>query len=250
MDIQYIYLIQTREFVNSKEPIYKVGKTKQSNYSRFLQYPNGSIQLFQCVCNNCDILEKQVIKIFKNKYENHKIAGREYFRGELRLMICDLFNIIENEPSIIADVLNVNVNETVNIASKTNKKHCIEIEETDNKTNDNDNQCFEQSINSNGKYSCQTCQFSTKTRFCLNVHNNTKKHKTNTHQLPIVKKKYQCKTCNNGYNFASGLYCHIKKCRGIYRNTKTLESNFEIICELKRINDRINTITNDIIDKK
>ena len=97
MEIQYIYLLQTREYVNSGEPIYKVGKTKQINYSRFLQYPNGSIQLFQCICNNCDILEKKVIKLFQKKYINHKIAGREYFRGELCLMINDLFNIISNE---------------------------------------------------------------------------------------------------------------------------------------------------------
>ncbi len=44
MDIEYIYLIQEREFINSKQPIYKIGRTKQNNYKRFEQYPKGIIK--------------------------------------------------------------------------------------------------------------------------------------------------------------------------------------------------------------
>ena len=95
--IQYIYLIQTREFVNSKEPIYKIGKSKQMNYTRFTQYPNGSIQLFRSTCNNCDILEQKIIKIFCSKYENQKEIGKEYFKGDVCLMINNLCHMISNE---------------------------------------------------------------------------------------------------------------------------------------------------------
>ena len=49
----YIYLLQEREFVNTKEKIYKIGMTAQKNLARFKQYPNGSVLLFQMICNDC-----------------------------------------------------------------------------------------------------------------------------------------------------------------------------------------------------
>ena len=36
---QYTYIIQEREFVNSREPVYKIRKTKQQNQKRFSSYP-------------------------------------------------------------------------------------------------------------------------------------------------------------------------------------------------------------------
>ena len=62
---EYIYLLQEREFIKTNENIFKIGKTKQANNKRFSNYPNGSILLFQMICNNCDILEKQIIRTLK-----------------------------------------------------------------------------------------------------------------------------------------------------------------------------------------
>ena len=88
------------------------------------------------------------------------------------------------------------------------------------------------------------CNFSTKTKFCLDVHFNTKKHKRNEQPYSnIFKKNHQCKTYNNEYSFASGLYCHVKKCRGIRRD---ITSKLGIIDELKKINNRIDAISNEI----
>ena len=42
---EFIYLIKEREFIKTKEPIYKIGKTKQENLQRIKSYPNGSILL-------------------------------------------------------------------------------------------------------------------------------------------------------------------------------------------------------------
>jgi hypothetical protein len=78
-------------------PIYSIGKTKQEDYTRFTQCPNGSIQLFQSACNNCDILEQKAIKLFNLKYENKKCFGKECFKGDVCLMINDLCHIISNE---------------------------------------------------------------------------------------------------------------------------------------------------------
>jgi hypothetical protein len=44
---EFIYLIKEREFIKTKEPIYKIGKTKQKNLQRIKSYPNGSIYYYK-----------------------------------------------------------------------------------------------------------------------------------------------------------------------------------------------------------
>jgi hypothetical protein len=63
----YIYLLQVREFINTGENIYKLGKTKQKNDKRFKQYPKDSVLLSQKHCDDCDKTEKNLIKLFKKK---------------------------------------------------------------------------------------------------------------------------------------------------------------------------------------
>jgi len=86
----YIYLIQTREFKNMNENVYKIGKTKQDNLTRVNQYPKGSQLLLQQICSNCDILESLLIKEFKDKYIHRKDIGNEYFQGCCYEMIKDI----------------------------------------------------------------------------------------------------------------------------------------------------------------
>ena len=96
-DREYIYLLQEREFIRMNEPIYKIGKTTQDNHSRFFQYPKGSILLLQIICNDCSNNEKEIKKLFKNKYKQRKDYGIEYFEGDYNIMIKDIFNIIPEE---------------------------------------------------------------------------------------------------------------------------------------------------------
>jgi len=91
---QYIYLLQEREFIKTKEDIYKIGKTKQSNDKRFKQYPKDSILLYQIICDNCDFIEKNLIKEFKNKFTHCKTIGNEYFKGNYKYMIDTIHNYI------------------------------------------------------------------------------------------------------------------------------------------------------------
>jgi len=53
--IGYIYLLQEREFIKTKENIYKLGKSKQENLKRIQNYPNGTKLNIQLKCENCDI---------------------------------------------------------------------------------------------------------------------------------------------------------------------------------------------------
>jgi len=100
---EYIYLLKEREFIKTKENIYKVGMTKKENLKRFNQYPKNSILLFQMICNNCKNMENFIIKKFKETFKQRKDIGNEYFEGEYKLMIDIIYLTIKNELNIIND---------------------------------------------------------------------------------------------------------------------------------------------------
>jgi hypothetical protein len=95
MRIEYIYLLQEREFIKTNENIYKVGMTKKENYGRFNQYPNGSNLLFQMVCNDRIIIEKQILNFFKEGFQQRNDIGREYFEGDYKSMIDIIYSTIK-----------------------------------------------------------------------------------------------------------------------------------------------------------
>ncbi len=99
MKTNYIYLLQEREFIKTKENIYKLGMTQKENLERFNQYPKGSSLLLQIICNNCRDIEKNLIKIFKNTFKQRKDIGSEYFEGNSNEMIDIIYSIIKNENS-------------------------------------------------------------------------------------------------------------------------------------------------------
>ena len=93
----YIYLLKEREFIKTNENIYKVGKTTQDNDNRIKQYPKGSKLLLLCDCiNNCSQIEHTIIQLFKSKYIQRKDIGNEYFEGDYKSMMNDIFTSIFN----------------------------------------------------------------------------------------------------------------------------------------------------------
>jgi len=105
---QYIYLLQEREFVNSREKIYKIGRTTKENHIRFNQYPKGSILLFQIICNNCKNIEKHIIKLLKENFKHRRDIGNEYFEGEYKNMIDIIYLTIKDELNINIEIINEN----------------------------------------------------------------------------------------------------------------------------------------------
>ena len=114
-NINYIYLLQEREFIKSNENIYKIGKSKQENLKRIINYPNGTKLLFQMSCNNCDYIESCLIKIFKKEFKNKKDIGYEYFEGDALDMIEVIYNYIIND---------IKKNKIIN----TNNKKCYKCD--------------------------------------------------------------------------------------------------------------------------
>jgi uncharacterized Zn-finger protein len=88
---EYIYLLQEREFKNNKQEIYKIGKTKQYNFRRFNDYPKDSLLILHILCDNCDISEKKLIELFNTKYIKRTDIGNEYFEGNYKNMISDIY---------------------------------------------------------------------------------------------------------------------------------------------------------------
>ena len=78
MDLQYIYLLKTKLSIDKNEDVFKIGRTKQPNFKRFSQYPNGSIPLHYTACSNNVYYERQIINLFKQKYIQIKEYGYEY----------------------------------------------------------------------------------------------------------------------------------------------------------------------------
>lgn len=87
-----IYLIQEREFIARKLPIYKIGMTTQEPYKRLNSYPKGSSLCIAYRCNNnyTAQIEKYLIEFFSNKYIHRKDIGSEYFQGDELSMINDI----------------------------------------------------------------------------------------------------------------------------------------------------------------
>lgn len=97
----YIYLIQTREFINSDQNIYKIGKTKQEHCKRLNSYPIGSEPLYFRKCIDCDNCEKMLLIMFTKKYERKLRYGNEYFEGDFTSMINDINDFINVEQYVI-----------------------------------------------------------------------------------------------------------------------------------------------------
>lgn len=84
----YVYLLQEREFVNSGEQVFKLGKTTKPN-SRINNYTKGSILFSNLHYDNCYYAEKEIIKIFDEKFKQRKDIGREYYEGDIKEMCKD-----------------------------------------------------------------------------------------------------------------------------------------------------------------
>jgi hypothetical protein len=86
-----LYIIQEREFIKSKQPIYKIGFTKNGIIARTNGYPKQSI-VRSCVTVNGNP-ELTLINLFKESYIHRTDIGNEYFEGDLKSMIFDLFEV-------------------------------------------------------------------------------------------------------------------------------------------------------------
>jgi hypothetical protein len=275
MNIQYVYLIQTEKFVKSGEPVYKIGKTKQLNYTRFRKYDKGSIQLYQSVCKNCDDMEKKIIELFNSKYERH--SGKEYFKGNYDHMLQDISELVETErliSGLVSDIVGDIIENIVDIVvEETIVEEVVNEEVVDEEVVDEGNEiitnaveCLETRNNTilsgngiKGKFSCSICDYNGKRQAHLTKHLSSDKHKLNCQPVDPDDKtfSFHCNNCNKKYKGQSGLWHHTnsKVCIPITQQTEPVPviitpnegTNFEeLLNELKKHIDHTNLSNNEL----
>ena len=89
-----IYLIHTREFRSLNENIYKIGRSYDLDV-RIRQYPKKSKIIFAINCENSLLCERELMKIFKSKFIQKLDYGTEYFEGDKKEMIKEIYNYID-----------------------------------------------------------------------------------------------------------------------------------------------------------
>ena len=80
------YLIHTRECFKLNEEIYKIGRSHDID-NRVRQYAKGSKILCLISCENSIQFKKELILLFKQKFEHAKEYGNDYFEGSKELMM-------------------------------------------------------------------------------------------------------------------------------------------------------------------
>lgn len=125
--IQYIYLLIEREFISLKKPIYKIGRTNQSNNNRLKQYPKGSILLFQTICNNSIEIETLLIRWFKIKFTHKPDIGNEYFEGDFKKMIQEIYDVCFKSLEKIVEFSNCNLEQEVSETDNKNEINRFQI---------------------------------------------------------------------------------------------------------------------------
>lgn len=60
------------------------------------QYPNGTVLIFKMMCNVIEKVEENIIKIFKERFNQQKDIGDEYFEGDYHIMIDTICSTIKD----------------------------------------------------------------------------------------------------------------------------------------------------------
>ena len=199
--INYIYLLQEREFIKTKENIYKIGMTKKENLHRFNQYPKSSLLLFQMICNDCRNSEKQIIKLFKEKFKHRRDIGNEYFEGEYKSMIDLIYSTIKDEINIHEESIFDDEDTKDKVEDTKDNKQKLRQENT---REDLKNQC-------NKGYQCITCDMYFKTKKCLQQHLTCLRHKVRMNRETTIR-TFSCEGCGNKYSHRQTLHAHKSLC--------------------------------------
>ena len=93
---EYIYLMQESEFVQSSQPVYRLGRTKQPDQPRFRNYPQGNDMLIIIMCPDSVGIERVLLDMYKTKYVQRRDIGNKYFEGNYQQMIADICSAVRD----------------------------------------------------------------------------------------------------------------------------------------------------------
>ena len=236
---EYIYLFHTKEFVNSRQPIYKFGKTTKLNHGALEEHPVGTRVIFQISCDDCHVLERKINSFFTVNYEPKKQNERGYFKGSERSMLKDIFMFYGNykETSLLNAQIreyqrNVVIEEDVKVEEvkidEDVKIEEVKIEEVkDNEVKDNEVKiddeeiieeidvhtccCSTKCFKGFTIYGCLMCSFSTTELLKMNQHLASEKNLFDSIPRKIDKTDlFECGYCDKRFKTPSGKWKHSK----------------------------------------
>ena len=253
--MEYIYLIQEREFIKTGENIYKPGRTEQENNKRFVKYPKGSVVRVLLTCSNCKMVESMIKVHFRNKYIQRTDVGQEYFEGnwmEMREDIWSLVSIFDKKTDnfeqldiILKKIEHNNFKTDIPLATLIDKYFELLYKKPLNflgkkskgkKSKGSKSKCSRRSgskstgrKSSDSKYICKRCTYSTNDKCNYEKHLNRKIpcNINRIHKNIINDKHFFCKECD--HKFASN--------QSLTRHNNTFHDN---------INKQNNNIQNQI----
>jgi hypothetical protein len=97
-DSEYVYFIHEREFLQSKNPVYKLGKTTQWNCRRLQDYPKDSALILVWRVPDCHEAERALIAEFDSLYTKRKDIGSEYYEGDVNKMKSTFLRVVKTYP--------------------------------------------------------------------------------------------------------------------------------------------------------
>lgn len=235
-DLGYIYLLQTRESWERKEPIYKMGRTHQLGYNRFANYPNGARLLLHMSCmKSCVDLEKQLLSRFRDLFDQCdrcNLYGSEYFRGDYVQMIDEIYMAIRKFETPDLDVV-------LEIPPLPPSPSPLQsLTQPNSITAKQNNKLDSLSRDDNNVYKCTKCCYNTTRK--SNMRNHLKRKipcapPVNDEQEDIIcqpcepnssssvtpdtdsnKNPFQCSKCEKEFSRKSYLEQHESKCDGLH----------------------------------
>ena len=85
----HLYVIKEREFIKTKENIFKIGKTINI-VNRMPQYPKQSRVYIMFFSTNIDDMEKYVIEQFDKRFTKRVDIGAEYYECDQNELLMDM----------------------------------------------------------------------------------------------------------------------------------------------------------------
>lgn len=79
----YIYLLQEREFISLRTPVYKIGRTGHHPNQRLSKYPKDSELHVVVGVDDHLLAESRLLKKFRGMFIRREDIGAEYFEGDL-----------------------------------------------------------------------------------------------------------------------------------------------------------------------
>jgi hypothetical protein len=239
--IEYNYMIKLREFIKTGEEIQKIGfstipdKHNPLITERLKQYPVGSLPIMCALVNNSKNLENLIIKVFKKKFIHRSDIGREYFEGNIDLMVIEFSLLVKNWGNSIITMTPIKNEPNIEIDHLLENNICEKYET---------------------QFQCDTCKTYFDTKSHYNRHINRKTPCDLTEKNKQLKEKSKCTYCFDFFSTPQSTKRHmdtcIKKPTNEEKLTQIIVNLNDKINELSKKIDTLNenTILNDKSEKK